>query len=247
MTTVIVNTNSPEVIVNINGSAYYFPKSTSRADYSGANDSLVLNCTPIGLKLPFPSSSYDFIIDSVPYVGTFASLAIIFNETYFDTTSISPPPVLPAVTIRANAITTGAYVATTEVKVTGRRLLNVDFIITDGGALANNGNIIAILEASDDNLNWVSVHNVAVNGNLHQDGATTPYEAGTVFRNMSAEIPAYAIPYDGTNPPVNPIRLSFATGYGLYYRFKIRASVASGIQGGAPATFPDLEMLATLQ
>jgi hypothetical protein len=64
---------------------------------------------------------------------------------------------------------------------------------------------------------------------------------------MSAEIPAYAIPYNGTNPPVNPIRLSFATGYGLYYRFKIRASVASGIQGGAPATFPDLEMLATLQ
>jgi hypothetical protein len=82
---------------------------------------------------------------------------------------------------------------------------------------------------------------------LHQDGATTPYEAGTVFRNMSAEIPAYAIPYNGTNPPVNPIRVSFATGYGLYYRFQVRASVPSGIQGGAPATFPDLRILATLQ
>lgn len=247
MTTVLVNTNAPEVIVTINGSEYYFPKTSSRADYSGATDAVILSCSPTGLKLTFPSSSYDFIIDSVPYVGGFSSLAVAFNETYFDTTSISPPPVLPAVTMRANAITTGAYVATTEVKVTGRRLLNVDFYITDGGALADNGNIIAILEASDDNVNWVSVHNVAVNGNLHQDGAASPYEAGTIFRNMSAEIPAYAIPYDATNPPVNPVRLSFATGYGLYYRFQVRAGATSGIQGSAPATFPDLEIKATLQ
>jgi hypothetical protein len=247
MTTVLVNTNAPEVIVTINGSEYYFPKSSSRADYSGATDAVILSCAPTGLKLPFPSSSYDFLIDSVPYVGAFSALAVAFNETYFDTTSISPPPVLPAVTIRANAITTGAYVATTAVKVTGRRLLNVDFTITDGGALVNSGNIIAILEASDDNVNWVSVQNVAVNGNLHQDGAAVPYEAGTIFRNMSAEIPAYVIPYDATNLPINPIRLSFATGYGQYYRFKVRASVPSGIQGGAPATFPDLEILATLQ
>jgi hypothetical protein len=247
MTTVFVDTNSQELLITINGSQYAFPKNTSRADYINSNDAIVLSCTPTGLKLTFPSSSYEFDIDGIPYIGAFNALTTIFNNIYFDSASISPPPILPANIIRANAITTGAYVVAGPVKVAGRRLLNVDFTITDGGALANNGNIIAILEASDDNVNWVSVHNVAVNGNLHQDGAAVPYEAGTIFRNMSAEIPAYVIPYDATNLPINPIRLSFATGYGLYYRFKVRASVPSGIQGGAPATFPDLEILATLQ
>jgi hypothetical protein len=248
MTTILVNTiSAQEVRVEVNGSVYFYPRGSSRADYSITSDSISLQCSPLGLNLVFASSSYDFLINGVPYVGAFVTLAQIFNDDYFSSTSVSPPPVEPPVAMRANAILTGAYVATNSVKATGRQLLNVDFTITNGGALADNGNVIAILEVSDDNLNWVTPNNVVAKGNLHADGAATPYSDGTVFRNLSAEIPAYEIPYDATGLPPNPIRISFATGYGFYYRFQVRASVPSGVQGGAPATFPDLEITATLQ
>lgn len=248
MTTILVNTlTSQEVRIEVNGSVYFYPRGSSRADYSIASDSISLQCSPLGLNLVFSSSSYDFTINGVAYVGTFSALTQTFNDDYFSSTSISPPPVEPPVAMRANAILTGDYVATGSVKATGRQLLNVDFTITDGGTLANSGNVIAILEVSDDNANWVTPNNVVAKGNLHADGAATPYSDGTVFRNVSAEIPAYEIPYDATGLPPNPIRVSFATGFGFYYRFQVRASVPSGIQGGAPATFPDLQITATLQ
>lgn len=248
MTTILVNTlTAQEVRVEVNGSVYAFPRGSSRADYSALNDSISLQCTPIGLKLAFSSANYDFTINGIAYAGTFSALTQIFNDDYFSSTSISPPPVEPPVTMRANAILTGDYVATGSVKATGRQLLNVDFTITNGGALADSGNVIAILEVSDDNANWVTPNNVVAKGNLHADGATTPYSGGTIFRNVSAEISAYEIPYTTGALPPNPIRISFATGYGFYYRFKVRASVPSGVQGGAPATFPDLEITATLQ
>ena len=248
MTTIYVNTTGQqEVIVSVNGNNYAYPRGTSRADYSLIGDAIILQCAPTGLSLSFSSTSYDFQITGTPYVGTFASLVQIFNNQYFDSTSIIPPPILPPITMRANSVLTGLYVATSGVKATGRQLLNVDFTITNGGALADNGNVIAILEVSDDNVNWVTPNNVVSKGNLHADGAATPYSDGSIFRNVSAEIPAYEIPYDATGLPPNPIRISFATGYGFYYRFQVRASVSSGIQGGAPATFPDLEITATLQ
>lgn len=246
MITVLVTTNiDGDVEIAYSGNKYTFT-SGSLANYLSPQKILVL-IDASGKRYNFAESTYEFTINSVLWVGTFSALADEFNKNIFINSNIpSPPPGLPTV-VRANAILTGAYVPTASISATGRQLLNVDFTITDGGALADSGNVIAILEVSDDNVNWVTPNSVVAKGNLHSDGAATPYSDGSVFRNVSAEIPAYEIPYDAAGLPPNPIRISFATGYGFYYRFQLRASVSSGIQGGAPATFPDLEITATLQ
>ena len=245
MIAVTVVTGTPEVQVNFNGSTFYFPTATSKADYSIQNDTLVLQCPPIGLSIPFPSASYQFTIDSVVWVGTFASLAETFNKTYFSSVAISPDPT-PESVIRANTITTGAYVNTSSILVTGREQVHFDFNITNGGTLANNGVLIAIVQVSNDGTTWHDLYNLAPANALSTDGATSPYSAGTVFRQFTGEIGAVAIPYESASLPPREIRVSYSTGYGKYYRLAVRAS-ASGISSGAPATFPNVRIRASLQ
>lgn len=246
MITVTVTTGNPDIQVSFNSSSFYYPASSSKADYSIQNDTLLLQCPPIGLNLTFSSIAYSFIIDGTPWVGTFANLAEEFNKNIFTSASISPAPSASS-TIRANAITTGAYVATTAVQATGRAQIHFDFDITDGGSLANSGCIIAIIQVSDDNSNWVNLNNVVAASALVADGAAVAFEAGTLFRQFTAEYAAIAIPYITGSLPSLPIRISYSTGYGRFYRLQVRASDTAGISATAPATFPDLEIKATLQ
>ena len=245
MVTVTVVTGTPEVQVDYNGNTFYFPTATSKADYSAKGDTVILQCPPIGLSIPFPSASYQFDIDSTPWVGTFALLAEDFNKNIFTTTAISPTP-LPSSVIRNNAILTGAYVATTSVDATGRSQVHFDFDITDGGTLANSGNVIAMIQVSDDGTNWLNLNNVVAASALVADGAAVPFQSGTVFRQFTAEYAAIAIPYITGNLP-RPIRISYQTGYGRFYRLQVRASDTGGVSTGAPATFPDLEIKVSLQ
>lgn len=249
MITVIVTTGNPAIQVSFNSSSFFYPASSSKADYSIQNDTLLLQCPPIGLNLIFSSSAYNFIIDGTPWVGTFANLAEEFNKNIFTSASISPSPSASS-TIRVNAITTGAYVATTEVQATGRAQVHFDFAISNGGTLANDGCVIAIVEVSDDGINYVQLNNVVAAAALVADGAVTPYRIGTVFRQFTAEYAAIAIPYVHTAVPFSPpllFRISYSTGYGRFYRLQVRASDTGGISTGAPATFPDLEIKASLQ
>lgn len=246
MITVTVTTGNPDVQVSFNSSSYYFPSSTSKADYSVSGDTLVLQCPPDGLSLPFNSGLFNFTIDGVAWVGTFANLAEEFNKNIFTSASISPIPVA-STTIRAAAALTGAYVNTTEVQTTGRAQVHFDFDITDGGTLINDGCIIAIVQASDDGVSWVNLNNVVAGSALVADGAGTAFETGTVFRPFVAEYAATTIPYDSSNLPSLPIRISYSTGYGKFYRLQVRASDTGGISTGAPGTFPDLEIKASLQ
>jgi len=245
MVTVTVVTGTPEVQVDYNGNIFYFPTATSKADYSDKGDTIILQCPPIGLSIPFPSASYQFVIDSVAWVGTFSSLAETFNKTYFNNVAVSPDPT-PEVIIRANTITTGAYVNTSSVLVTGREQVHFDFNITNGGTLANNGVLIAIVQVSDDSTTWHDLYNLAPANALSTDGAASPYSAGTIFRQFTGEIGAVAIPYESASLPPREIRVSYSTGYGKYYRLAVRAS-ASGISSGAPATFPNVRIRASLQ
>ena len=245
MITVTVTTGTPDVQVSFNSNSYYFPSSTSKADYSVSGDTLILQCPPIGLTLPFNSGLFTFIIDGVAWVGTFANLAEEFNKNIFTSASISPSPTAIS-TIRANAITTGAYVNTQSIEVTGRAQVHFDFLIGNGGTLANNGTIIALLEVSDDGSVWKDLYSLAPASVLVSDGATIPHSAGAIFRQITAEIGAVSIPYEFASLPSRQIRISYSTGYGKFYRLSIRAS-ASGISSGAPATFPDLRIRASLQ
>lgn len=245
MIAVTVVTGTPEVQVSFNGNTFYFPTATSKADYSDKGDTIILQCPPIGLSIPFPSASYQFTIDTVAWVGTFASLAETFNKTYFNNVAVSPDPT-PFSTIRANAITTGAYVNTSSILVTGREQVHFDFLIANGGGLANPGSIIAIVEVSDDNSIWKDLYSLSPASAPSTDGATTPFASGTIFRQFSGEIAAVSIPYDNTSMPTRQIRISYSTGYGKYYRLSVRAS-SGGISTGAPATFPDLRIRVSLQ
>jgi hypothetical protein len=245
MIAVTVVTGTPEVQVSFNGNTFYFPTATSKADYSDKGDTVILQCPPIGLSIPFPSASYQFTIDTVAWVGTFASLAETFNKTYFNNVAVSPDPT-PDTTIRTNTITTGAYVNTSSFLVTGREQVHFDFNITNGGTLANNGVLIAIVQVSNDGTTWHDLYNLAPAVALSTDGATTPYSAGTVFRQFTGEIGAVAIPYESASLPPREIRVSYSTGYGKYYRLSVRAS-SGGISTGAPATFPNLRIRASLQ
>lgn len=245
MTTVTVVTGTPEVQVEFNGNYFYFPTATSKADYSAKGDTIILQCPPIGLSIPFPSASYQFTIDSVAFVGSFSSLTETFNKTYFSSVAVSPDPT-PESVIRANTITTGAYVNTASFLVTGREQVHFDFNITNGGTLADPGSIIAIVQVSDDSSTWHDLYSLAPASASSTDGASSPYAAGSVFRQMNGEITAVTIPYDNTSLPAREIRVSYSTGYGKYYRLSVRASSA-GISAGAPATFPNLRIRASLQ
>jgi len=245
MVTVTVVTGTPEVQVSFNGSTFYFPTATSKADYSDKGDTIILQCPPIGLSIPLPSASYQFVIDSVAWVGTFSSLAETFNKTYFSSVAISPDPT-PESIIRANTITTGAYVNTSSILVTGREQVHFDFNITNGGTLANPGSIIAIVQVSDNDSTWHDLYSLAPASASSTDGAASPYTAGSVFRQMNGEIATLAIPYDNTSLPPREIRVSYSTGYGKFYRLAVRAS-SGGISTGAPATFPNLRIRASLQ
>ena len=245
MVTVTVVTGTPEVQVTFNGNTFYFPTATSKADYSSKSDTITLQCPPIGLSIPFPSDSYQFVIDSVAWVGTFSSLAETFNKAYFSSVAISPDPT-PEVVIRANTITTGAYVNTSSVLVTGREQVHFDFNITNGGTLANPGAIVAIVQVSDNDSTWHDLYNLAPATALASDGATTPYSAGAYFRQFTGEIGAVTIPYESSSLPPREIRVSYSTGYGKFYRLAVRAS-SGGISTGAPATFPNLRIRASLQ
>lgn len=246
MTTVTVTTGNPDIQISFNGSTFYYPASSSKADYSVQNDTMTLQCPPIGLSIAFPSASYNFIINGVGWAGGFTLLAEEFNNNIFTSATISPIPT-SATTIRANAITTGAYVATSSIQATGRSQVHFDFDITDGGTLGDNGCIIAIIQVSDDNATWKNLNNVVPASALVADGATSPFQSGTVFRQFTAEYAAISIPYLNAALPSLPIRISYSTGYGKFYRLQVRASDTGGISTGAPATFPDLEIKATLQ
>jgi hypothetical protein len=245
MIAVTVVTGTPEVQVSFNGNTFYFPTATSKADYSDKGDTVILQCPPIGLSIPFPSASYQFTIDTVAWVGTFASLAETFNKTYFNNVAVSPDPT-PESVIRANTITTGAYVNTSSILVTGREQVHFDFNITNGGTLANPGAIVAIVQVSDNDTTWHDLYNLAPATALASDGATTPYSAGAYFRQFTGEIGAVTIPYESSSLPPREIRVSYSTGYGKYYRLSVRAS-SGGISTGAPATFPNLRIRASLQ
>jgi hypothetical protein len=245
MIAVTVVTGTPEVQVSFNGNTFYFPTATSKADYSDKGDTIILQCPPIGLSIPFPSASYQFTIDTVAWVGTFASLAETFNKTYFNNVAVSPDPT-PESVIRANTITTGAYVNTSSILVTGREQVHFDFNITNGGTLANPGAIVAIVQVSDNDTTWHDLYNLAPATALASDGATTPYSAGAYFRQFTGEIGAVTIPYESSSLPPREIRVSYSTGYGKYYRLSVRAS-SGGISTGAPATFPNLRIRASLQ
>jgi hypothetical protein len=244
MVTVTVVTGTPEVQVSFNGSTFYFPTATSKADYSDKGDTIILQCPPIGLSIPLPSASYQFVIDSVAWVGTFSSLAETFNKTIFFASGVSPAPG-NAVTIRASAVMTGAYVATNSFEATNREQVNLDFTIS--GTPANSGSVVALIETSDDNVNWVSINNLTADNSLKSDGAATPYSAGNHFRDYVADFCPILIPYEHASLPPLPIRIAYKTGYGRYYRLKIRACSGKSINTGAPATFANLEIKATLQ
>lgn len=244
MTTVLVVTGTPEVQVSFNGNVFYFPVSTSKADYSSQNDSVILQCPPIGLNLSFPEASYNFTIDGTPWAGSFQSLAETFNKTIFFASGVSPAPG-NAVTIRASAVMTGAYVATNSFEATNREQVNLDFRIS--GTPANSGSVVALIETSDDNVNWVSINNLTADSSTKSDGAATPYSAGNNFRDYVADFCPILIPYEHASLPPLPIRIAYKTGYGRYYRLKIRACSGKSINTGAPATFANLEIKATLQ
>ena len=247
MITVTVTTGNPDIQVTFNSNSYYFPSSTSKADYSVSGDTLFLQCPPIGLSLPFNSGLFDFIIDGVAWVGTFANLAEEFNKNIFTSASISPVPGA-STTIRAALALTGAYVNTTSIQTTGRAQVHFDFTIdNNGGTLANSGTVVAIVQVSDDNSTWLDLNNVVAGSALVADGAAIPYEAGTVFRQFTAEYAAIAIPYVTGSLPSRAIRISYSTGYGRYYRLALRAADTAGISTGSPATFPGLEVKASLQ
>jgi hypothetical protein len=247
MITVTVTTGNPIIEVSFNSNSYYFPSSTSKADYSASGDTLVLQCPPDGLSLPFNSGLFSFTIDGIAWVGTFADLAEEFNNNIFTSAIISPVPGQPT-TIRSVLALTGAYVNTSAIQTTGRAQVHFDFTIdNNGGTLANNGNVIAIVQVSDDNSTWLDLNNVVAGSSLVADGAASAYQAGTVFRQFTAEYAAIAIPYTSGSLPSRAIRISYSTGYGKYYRLALRASNTSGISGGAPATFPRLTVQATLQ
>ncbi len=246
MIQVNVSTNvDGDVEVEYSGNRYSFISPGSVANYIPGTKMLVLE-NQDGDKYNFTESNFEFYINTVLWVGTFDALAVEFNKNIFLSTTVSPPPGTSA-TIRVNAITTGAYVPTSALDATGRAQVHFDFSITDGGALANSGCIIAIVQASDDGVSWVNLNNVVAGSALVADGAGTAFEAGSVFRPFVAEYAATTIPYDSSNLPSLPIRISYSTGYGKFYRLQVRASDTGGISTGAPGTFPDLEIKASLQ
>lgn len=246
MITVLVTKNiDGDVQIAYSGNKYTFT-SGSLANYLSPQKILVL-IDASGKRYNFAESTYEFLINSVLWVGTFSALAEEFNKNIF-TNGVSPAPA-PGnpVTIRTNAIATGAYVATSQIETINRSQIHFDFTITDGGTLANSGCVIAIIQVSDDGTNWVNINNVVAASALVADGAATPFESGTLFRQFNAEYAVISIPYDSSNLPSLPIRISYSTGYGKIYRLWVRASDTAGISSGAPATFPDLEVKATLQ
>lgn len=245
MIQVNVTTNvDGDVLISFNGLDYTFLIG-SKAQYL-PNGGILTLVDATGKAYNFHEDAYEFIINSVLWVGTFSALAQEFNKNIFIGTTISPPPGSSA-TIRTNAILTGAYVATTLVDATGRSQVHFDFDITDGGTLADSGNVIAMIQVSDDGTNWLNLNNVVAASALVADGAAVPFQSGTVFRQFTAEYAAIAIPYDSSNLPSLPIRISYQTGYGRFYRLQVRASDTGGVSTGAPATFPDLEIKVSLQ
>lgn len=245
MITVSISTNiDGDVSATFDGLVYNFLPG-SKANYLPDGGILTL-VDATGKAYNFHELAYNFTVNSTPWVGTFAALEAYLNKNVFSVGGSSPIPSASS-TIRVNAITTGAYVATTEVQATGRAQIHFDFTITNGGSLANSGCIIAIIQVSDDNSNWVNLNNVVAASALVADGAATAFEAGTLFRQFTAEYAAIAIPYITGSLPSLPIRISYSTGYGRFYRLQVRASDTAGISATAPATFPDLEIKATLQ
>jgi hypothetical protein len=246
MISVVVSTNSDnDVEVAYNGNKYTFLLG-SVANYLPAAKTLVLEDST-GDKFNFLESQYEFTINNVLWVSTFSALADEFNKNIFQSSPISPIPGA-STTIRAALALTGAYVNTTSIQTTGRAQVHFDFTIDDNGAtLANSGTVIAIVQVSDDNSTWLDLNNVVAGASLVADGAASAYQAGTVFRQFTAEYAAIAIPYVTGSLPSRAIRISYSTGYGRYYRLALRAADTAGISAAAPGTFPGLEVKASLQ
>lgn len=247
MIAVSVSTNvDGDVLVVFGGLEYTFLIG-SKAQYL-PNGGILTLVDATGKAYNFHELAYEFTINTVLWVGTFDALADEFNKNVF-TNSQSPSPIPGESTIIRSALAlTGAYVNTTSIQTTGRAQVHFDFTInSNGGTLANNGTVIAIVQVSDDNVIWLDLNNVVAGASLVADGGVTPYQIGTVFRQFTSEYAAIAIPYVTGSLPSRAIRISYSTGYGRYYRLALRAADTAGISTGSPGTFPGLEVKASLQ
>jgi len=243
MIRVNVSRNSDgDIEIRYSGNKYNFLIG-SIANYTPGVKTLILE-NQDGNTYKFEESRFEFYIFNVLWAFGFDTLCDEFNKNLFISSSVSPPPVAPVEIFNAPIVS--GYQYTSAIQAIGRKQVHLDFIIGDNGStLADPGCIIALVQVSDDNINWLNINNLAPGNALVADPQV--FEAGTVFLQSNAVYAPIAIPYDDQNLPSLPIRISISTGYGEYYRLALRASDPAGISALEPTTFPDLLVHATLQ